>query len=257
MAAFVIRDGQVYYNEFNISGLLNSVTIDYTGDVPEANVLSGDGTKRRVSGLIDVAISCPGYVDASDADREIYERIGNVIAGDMSIAPQNPNEGSRAYFLKVHQGTYNILGAIGEVAPFTLDAASNHPLIKGTVGAIGEKGNVGESGALEGNGAVMNLGAVPAGSKMYAMLHVISVEGTAPTLDVTVKSATAVGFANDTDEISFAQVTSSPTHQLLSVDGPKTNRFWRVTWEVGGTDGATPPVGDSVYEIFVAMGIGT
>ena len=55
MAAFVIRDGQVYYNEFNISGLLNSVTIDYSGDVPEANVLSGDGTKRRVSGLIDVA----------------------------------------------------------------------------------------------------------------------------------------------------------------------------------------------------------
>ena len=255
MAAFVIKDGQVYYNEYNISGLLNSVTIDYSGDVPEANVLSGDGTKRRVSGLIDVSISCPGYLDASPADMVIYDRIGNVIAGDMSVAPQNPNEGSRAFFLKVHQGTYNILGAIGDVAPFSLDASSNHPLIKGVVGAIGSKDNIGGSGAVVDEGLILNLGAVPAGRKMYAMLHAVKADGTTPTLDVTIQSATAMGFGNTTDEITFTQVTGSPSHELISVDGPITNQFWRVEWEVNGLDGGTPSIGDADYDIFVALGI--
>ena len=247
MAAFVIKDGQVYYNEYNVSGLLNSVTIEYSGDVPEANVLSGDGTKRRVSGLVDVSISCPGYIDASPADMVIYDRIGNVIAGDMSIAPQNPNEGSRAFFLKVHQGTYNILGAVGDVAPFSLDASSNHPLIKGVVGAIGSKDNIGAPGAVVDEGMIFNLGDVPSGLKMYAMLHAVKADGTTPTLDVTIQSATALGFGNTTDEITFTQVTGSPFHELISVDGPITNEFWRVQWEVDGDDGD--------YDIFVALGI--
>ena len=186
----------------------------------------------------------------------IYDRIGNVIAGDMSIAPQNPNEGSRAFFLKVNQGTYNILGAIGDVAPFSLDASSNHPLIKGIVGAIGSKNNIGEPdpGSITDQGMIFNLGAVPAGRKMYAMLHVVKAEGTTPTLDVTIQSATAIGFGNVTDEITFTQVTGFPSHELISIDGPITNRFWRVEWEINGLDTSTPPVGDADYDIFVAFG---
>ena len=243
MAAFVIKDGQVYYNEFDISGLLNSVTIDYAGDVPEANVLSGDGTKRRVSGLIDVSISCPGYLDASAADKVIYDRIGNVIAGDMTIAPQNPSEGSRAYFLKVNQGTYNILGAVGDVAPFTLDASSNGPLIRGVVGGVGSK----DAG---GSGSIFELGAVPAGYKMYAMLHVVGMTGTSPTLNVTVASADSKAFTSHTvqNDLTFTEVTGTPSHQLLSFDGPETDEFWRVNWAV--KSGAE-------YKIFVALGIGT
>ena len=242
MAAFVIKDGQVYYNEFDISGLLNSVTIDYSGDVPEANVLSGDGTKRRVSGLIDVSISCPGYLDASAADKVIYDRIGNVIAGNMSIAPQSPIEGSRAYFLKVNQGTYNILGAVGDVAPFTLDASSNSPLIRGIVGAVGSKDATGKSSVFE-------LGEIPDGYKMYAMLHVVEVTGTGPTLAVTVSSADNKAFGSPTvqSELTFTAVKGVLTHQLLSLDGPETDTFWRVNWVV--KSGAE-------YKIFVALGIG-
>ena len=242
MAAFVIKDGQVYYNEFDISGLLNSVTIEYSGDVPEANVLSGDGTKRRVSGLIDVSISCPGYLDASAADKVIYDRIGNVIAGDMSIAPQNPTEGSRAYFLKVNQGTYNILGAVGDVAPFTLDASSNHPLIRGVVGAVGSKDAAGTSSVFE-------LGEIPDGYKMYAMLHVVGITGTAPTLGITIASADNKAFNSPTVQTSltFTAVKGLLTHQLLSLDGPETDTFWQVIWSV--KSGAE-------YKIFVALGIG-
>ena len=242
MAAFVIKDGQVYYNEFDISGLLNSVTIDYSGDVPEANVLSGDGTKRRVSGLIDVSISCPGYLDASAADKVIYDRIGNVIAGNMSIAPQNPNEGSRAYFLKVNQGTYNILGAIGDVAPFTLDASSNSPLIRGVVGAVGSKDS-------SDAGLVLELGAIPDGYKLYAMLHVVEVTGTSPTLSVVITSDDAKTFGGPSIQAALTmKATGMPTHQLVSLDGPKTDTFWRVNWIVKS---------GAVYKIFVALGIGT
>ena len=241
MAAFVIKDGQVYYNEFDISGLLNSVTINYSGDVPEANVLSGDGTKRRVSGLIDVSISCPGYLDASAADKVIYDRIGNVIAGNMSIAPQSPAEGSRAYFLKVNQGTYNILGAVGDVAPFTLDASSNSPLIRGVVGAVGSKD-------ASDAGLALEIGEIPDGYKMYAMLHVVEVTGTRPTLSVVVTSDDAKAFGNPSIQTALTmKATGTPTHQLVSLDGPKTDTFWRVNWIVKAA---------STYKIFVALGIG-
>ena len=41
----------------------------------------------------------------------------------------------------------------------------------------------------------------------------------------------------------------------MSVDGPITNEFWRVQWEVNGLDGGTPSIGDGDYDVFVALGI--
>ena len=240
MTAYVLVDARIYYNEFDISGLLNSTTIEYNADTPDASVFAGDGTRRRISGLIDVAVNSAGYIDQSDKDKSIYERIGNTEAADLTVAAENAMEGSRAYFLKVHQGTYNILGGIGEVAPFTLDTKANHRLVRGIVGAVGVKDS-------DGTSSVFDLGPVLAGDSIFSVLHVISAEGTTPTLDVVIKSSTAKAFGSPTDRITFGAVKGKLTHQLLSEVGPLTDRYWRVDWEIAGTD--------PEYDILIALGV--
>ena len=240
MAAYVLVDAQIYYNEFNISGLMNQVAVQYNADTPEATVLSGDGTRRRISGLIDVQVNGTGYIDQSEKDKGIYDRIGNSLAGDLSVASENGAVGSRAYFLKVHQGTYNILGAVGEVAPFTLDTMANHRLVRGIIGAVGVKDSDDVS-------AIFELGPVAADGGIFAVMHVIGVEGTTPTLDVKVQSSTAKAFTSSTDRLTFGQVTADPTSELKSLESAVTHRFWRVSWDLGGTK--------PKYDIFVALGV--
>ena len=241
MAAYVLVDAQIYYNEFNISGLMNQVAVQYNADTPEATVLSGDGTRRRISGLIDVQVNGTGYIDQTDKDEGIYDRIGNSLAGDLSVASENGVVGSRAYFLRVHQGTYNILGAIGEVAPFTLDTMANHRLVRGIIGATGVKD-------ADGVSPVFNLGPVAADGGIFAIMHVMSAEGTAaPTLDVTVESDADIAFASPINRLTFSQVTTSPTSQLVSLETAITDTHWRVAWDVGGTD--------PEYDLFVALGV--
>ena len=239
MAAYVLVDAQIYYNEFNISGLMNQVAVQYNADTPEATVLSGDGTRRRISGLIDVQVNANGYIDQSAKDKGIYDRIGNSLAGNLSVASENGVLGSRAYFLKVHQGTYNILGAIGEVAPFTLDTMANDRLVRGIIGATGVKDSDGSE--------TFKLGPVAADGGIFAMMHVIGVEGTTPTLDVKVQSSTAKAFTSKTERFAFTQVTADPTSELKSLESAVTDEHWRVAWELGGTD--------PVYDIFVALGV--
>jgi hypothetical protein len=87
----------------------------------------------------------------------------------------------------------------------------------------------------------VELGAVAAGQRVYAALHVIDpVSGTSPTLDVTLKSAALVGFGSPTTRLTFTQATE-PTSELLSAAGAITDEFWRVDFSIGGTDTPTFP----------------
>ena len=240
MVAYVIVDAQMYYNEFNISGLMNKVELQYNADTPEATALAGDGTRRRISGLIDVAVNSSGYVDQSAKDTAIYERIGHTQAADLSIAAQSNVEGSRAFFLRVNQSTYNILGAIGEVAPFSLDAMANRRLVRGIVGAVGVKDSDGVS-------SVFDLGSVAADGEIAASLHVMGVEGTNPTMDVEIKSSSSVNFTSPTNRLAFTEVTDAATHELMATNGPITDQYWRVDWDLSGVN--------PEYDMFLALGV--
>jgi hypothetical protein len=89
---------------------------------------------------------------------------------------------------------------------------------------------------------------VSASQKMYAALHVRSVSGTNPTLDVVVQSDT-VGFPSATSRITFSQATATTNrHQFSSVAGAITDDYWRVSYTIGGT-------GTPTFSFAVTVGI--
>ena len=242
MPSFVILDSKLFYGGYDISGLTNSITLNYNADVPEANTLGGDGTRSRVAGLLDVSLDADGFVDQTEKDSVLFSRIGEVERGVITVGAEDGEVDDIAYFLEAQQGTYNTLGNIGEVAPYSMNAsASSHPLVRGIVQAEGKK-------TADGTGTVRDLGALAAGSTLYASLHVVGYKGTNPTLDVKVTSSNAQAFGSPADRITFPQVGEAISGQIMTVKGAVAHRYWRVEWEIGGTD-------DPEYEIYVAMGV--
>ena len=77
-----------------------------------------------------------------------------------------------------------------------------------------------------------------AGKSMYAALHVISVSGTSPTLDVIVQSDDNSGFTTPTNRITFSQ-TGAVGAEWGSVAGAVTDDYWRVSYTIGGSDTPT------------------
>jgi hypothetical protein len=69
---------------------------------------------------------------------------------------------------------------------------------------------------------------------------VIAAGGTLPTLDVTVQSDDAEGFASPTTRLTFTQKSAIGAEFITPVAGPITDTWWRVSWAIGGT---TPTFG--------------
>ena len=86
-----------------------------------------------------------------------------------------------------------------------------------------------------------------AGKYLYAILHVLAVEGTNPTLDLIVQSDDASGFASAVSRITFTQKTAIGA-QFASLVGPITDTYFRASYTIGGTN--TPK-----FTIALAVGI--
>lgn len=100
----------------------------------------------------------------------------------------------------------------------------------------------------DGNGTAVEIGAAGAGQRLYAVLHVLSISGTASTLDVTIESDVDDTFASPVTRITFDQVSTSLGGQREVASGPVTDTYYRVAWNTGDQ-------ADDSFLIVVAMGI--
>jgi hypothetical protein len=140
--------------------------------------------------------------------------------------------GNLGYLTKALRTSITLLGAVGDVAPWEANAAGTWPLVRGQFAHPS-----GVARSTTGSGTAINLGAVAAGERLYASLHVLSVSGTStPTLTVTVQSDDAEGFADPTTQLTFDAATAVGG-QILRTDGTAiTDTWWRVGWTITGTD---------------------
>ena len=241
MAKFVVKDGQIYYEEHNISGLVSNATLGYSQDVQEDTSL-GDSYRSRLPGLVDTSVDISGFWDSTE-DAEFFSRIGAANSGVMSIAPQNVNVGSRGYIIEVEQASYQLFGAIGEVMPFTINAQGKNALVKGVVAAVGAKTASGESTGF-------NLGTVGANDSLFSSLHVISNSGSGDqTLDVTIVSDDDGTFNSaSTTRLTFDQVTTTNLAAIQSAVGAISDPWFRAEWDIAGS-------GSPSFTIFIVIGV--
>lgn len=140
-------------------------------------------------------------------------------------------DGSAAYLMRGVALQYTPLsGNVGDLAMGSIQSTvSTGPLVRGL---LIHPSNVSRTSSSTGTGR--QIGAVASGQSLYAALHVISVAGTSPTLDVIVQSDDNSGFTSPTSRITFSQATAVGA-QWGSVAGAVTDDYWRISYTIGGT----------------------
>lgn len=166
---------------------------------------------------------------------------GDGKTGDLETKVGEPNQvttvfvdgavGSVGYSVQALPTKLSVGGPGGEFVPYALTA-------KGDISRA-VRGKVLHADATavtaDGSGTALQLGAVGSNQRVFAAMHTIAVSGTNPTLDVTLRSDNAEGFGSPTTQITFDQQTAIGG-QWKSAAGAITDDWWRLTFDIGGTD---------------------
>ena len=233
---------KIYAGAYDISGALNKVTVDQDGAELNGRVF-GNTAGNTVVGLYKPKVSAQGFVTFGTGAVHANVR-ANLGTSDVpiTVSPETGAAGDVAVFLNAIETSYKLGDQVGEILPFTLEARG-----KGTPAIGGRVFVAAVAKTVTGVSIIQQLGPVAAGQAVYAALHVLSVSGTNPTLDVTVKSDALVGFGSPLTQLTFPQaVAAGHGWQLLA--GANTDGFWRVDYTIGGT--ATP-----TFAFVVSVGV--
>jgi len=244
----VLLDARVFVGGVDLSGYGNKIELSEEAEVKKITTWRSGGAAENTAGLRSADLSAEGFWEASDPskpDDAFWSNRRQLVP--WSVAPKSDSDlaaGGLMYLLgRALRTKQQWMGAVGDVAPWMIDATSAWPLVRGVVAQPS-----GVARTATGTGTIIQLGAVPAGKRIYANIHVLSVAGTAtPTLTAKIQSAAAVGFASPTDRLAFAAKTAVGWEALRSDGTAITDQYWRVSWTITGT---TPS-----FLFLVSMGI--
>jgi hypothetical protein len=194
---------------------------------------NGDLWKDLIAGLGSGKLSAGGFWEAGDAskvDDDAWAGLGGLDA--WTICPVNGSVGSVAYLASNLSGSYQVFGAVGDVAPWQANMTFSGPLARGAL-----LHPPGLARTATGTGTIVDLSTVgatfPAGKGLYATLHVLSATGTTPSLTARVETASTAGFGSPTTRLTFAPATGLGG-QRLGVAGPITDQYARVGFTISG-----------------------
>lgn len=208
---------------------------DFTTDTNEAQLATetaaldkttfgSNGWTELLGGLKSWDLALSGFWQAggtSAVDSEIFNGLGST--GQVFTLGPVETEGQVSYMAQGGKFTYQLLGQLGEIAPFTLGApgTSGQGVIRGQLAKA--RGVVSAVGPL---GSAVNLGAGAAGKFIYSALHTF-VAGT--TVTVEVQSDDAQAFTTPTTRATFPAITARGGFWLVRVDSTGiTDTWWRL-----------------------------
>lgn len=240
MSIEVLKDAKLYMAGRDFTGVMNALALDYSAETKAARVF-GDAAVRRISGLTDISLSHAGFFDADTVDKDLHANIG-VDNVPMTAAPNDGAEGKTAFIFRAAHSEYSPGGEMGELFRYAVTAlgSSGESLVKGTILHNGVQ-------TVSGNGTAFQVGAVGAAQKLYAALHVLTVAGSTPTLDVTVESDDLEGFGTTMTQITFGQKTAVGAEWATPVAGVIADDWWRIAFTIGG--------GSPSFAFIVTIGI--
>lgn len=216
----------------DLTGASNKVELGAEFEEKDKTTYGSNGWKEVMAGLGSAEIQGEGFWEAGDeslVDDASWSQLGG--SGPWTVAPVAATPGDLAYLVKALRCDYQFGGQVGDIAPYKAKAVSTWPLVRGQVAH-----NPATARTSSGDGGTgANLGAVAAGQSLYASLHVLSVSGTTPTLDVVIESDTADTFGSPVTQLSFTQANAIGG-QILRTDGTAiTDTWFRAKWTIAGT----------------------
>lgn len=223
----VLVDTKIYCDSADLTGYSNKVMLAPTADALDATTFGSGGWKARVGGLFDTTASLEGFWQAGDLtqpDDLFWANLSDSQAALTFCPTAGTTVGDLCYLTRAMETKYDPSGQIGQLFAFAVDWSGNWPVARGQI--LNPTGVVRSS---SGNGTGRQLGAVAAGQRMYANLHVLAASGT--SVAVKLQSSVDNTFASPTDRITFTTATALGG-QSASLVGPVTDTWWRAVWTV-------------------------
>ena len=233
---------QAWLAHYDLSGIMNAPALEISGETPEKTA-SGDVGKTRLPGLVDISAAVNGYFDGS-LDGAVFDRLG-LIDSALTMTPDNADY-TRAFFFKPAMAKYSPGAKIGDTFAFKVEGKGNGRLIRGNI-LVPKLARIASS-----HGVARQLGAVAAGKKMYAVLHVFAASA-GDTLDVALESDVSANFVTinriaATQGVGFSindpGIDYAPGQVLTAVQSGGSGGTFTIATITGG--GGTGPVGTLV-----------
>jgi hypothetical protein len=231
MAKFVLQNVRLFAGAADLTTVNNQVALSAEAESKEttAFVATGDAWHEEISGIKSASLTASGQWEATDASKVDDDAFGNLgSVGAVSVCPATAADGSLAWLTQYNRRQYQLLGAVGDVAPWSWQAQGSWPLVRGAV-LHGPTART-----ATGTGTSVQLGAVSATQRLYVALHVFSVSGTTPSLTVAIQSDNATGFPSAATVTTLTAATAIGS-QITRVSGPITDDWFRVSYTISGT----------------------
>lgn len=233
MAVIVLTDALVVAGATMLSSWANQVEVAAEVEEKDVTRFGSGGWRALTAGRRNGSIRVSGFNDYDNStatittpDEQGFSSLGANVP--VTVSPTGA-DGDVGYFTNAFESTYQSFGQSGEPAPFTLDARSVSPMVRGT---LLTPWNTARSAT--GSGTARQAGAVAANQYLYAALHVHA--GTGGTLTVKVQSDDNAGMTSPADRVTFTATTGRTSQWATPVAGAITDTYWRASWTVtGGT----------------------
>lgn len=243
MSLLVLTDCNIYADGYDLTGSSNKVDLKYSADIKDDTVF-GNTSKSRIAGLKNTELSLEGFWEAGAGKIDTLAESNLGIPGKIiTLSPDGGDQGDIFFAFKSILNDYQTGAEVGELLPFSYNASGSdfEGLIRGTVLENAAK-------TASANGTSRQMGEVTEGQHLYAVMLILAVSGTNPTLDMIIQSDDNAGFTSATNRITFAQQTAIGAVWATRVAGPITDDYWRASWTIGGTD-------DPSFTVFVGLAI--
>lgn len=232
MSIFAWVDCKAYQGGADLTGQSNKIQAKATVDTKPSTTFASNGWTERKPTVRGAQVMHIGFWDAGNGGLPDDRAFADL--GTSNPYTACPTAGLTAadlcYLTKFVESEYEAFGAHGDLIPYSIKGKADVPLVRGQILHPGATART-----ATGSGTAVQIGAVPAGQRMYAALHVISISGTgSPTLTVRLQSAPTNGFASPTTQATFTAATLIGG-QFTSVAGAITDTWWRADWTISGT----------------------
>jgi len=190
---------------------------------------SGDVWHEELPGIKSTTLNASGQWEAGDLSKVDDDAFGNFgSVGAISVCPAGAADGALAWLTQYNRKQYQLLGQVGDVAPWSWQSMGAWPLVRGTV-LTGPT-----TASSSSTGTAAQLGAVSSTQHLYVALHVFSVSGTTPSLTVAIQSDNASNFPSATT-VTTLTAANSIGSQITRVAGPTTDDWFRISYTITGT----------------------
>ena len=228
MAKFVFNDGKVFSGGYDLSDHVTSVNLEIMAEELDATTINSGGFREVLGGLRVSSLTMDGFYEAgaNKPDALLGASIGNELI--VTTVPE-AGVGNTAYFMKSRLFSYQMFGAVGEIAPFSISKSQSDDEVV--------QGKIEIDGALTatGNSTGVQLGAVGSTEKIYVAIHCTAVSGTStPTVTFKLQSDDNASFTSPTDVITFSDITAIGA-DYQSAAGAITDDYFRLNYTISGT----------------------